>query len=124
MYVLIKAEPGVPCLISGDPWVAIDRQNNKVVIGTSGDDGIPPDFQWMSPAYDGDPNHALGYEASFPLLPGTYEIIAHVNVFSAGGGQTSATLGFPGNGPQLVVHCLPVLPVEPSTWSEIKSRHF
>jgi hypothetical protein len=124
MYVLIKAEPGIRALISEDPWVAIDRQNNKVVIGTSGNDGLPPDFMWMSPAYDGDPDHALGYEASFPLAPGTYEVLAHVNVLDEGISQTSATLGFPGSGPALAIICTTPLPVETATWSRIKSRHF
>jgi len=120
MYVLVLTEPGIPAIVNNNTaWVAIDNQNNKVVLGISGDDGFPPDFAWVAIAYDGDATHARGYEASFNILPGTYEIITHVNVFDAANQQTSATIGFPGNGPDLRIVC-GVVPVKQTTWSQIK----
>ena len=120
MYVLVLTQPGVPALVDGDAWVALNAQNNKVVTDASGDDGVAPDFAFVGIGYDGDSNHAQGYEASFPLAVGTYSLIVHVNVFDAGAGQTSATIGFPGTGPTLVIACNPVA-VEPTTWGYVKS---
>ncbi|TPW11266.1 MAG: hypothetical protein FD129_1708 [bacterium] len=120
MYVLVLTEPGVPALVDGDAWVAIDSQNNKLVTDASGDDGVAPDFAFVGIGYDGDPNHAQGYEASFPLAVGNYQVIVHINVFDDALAQTSATIGFPGNGPPLVIGCSP-LPVAPTTWGRVKS---
>jgi hypothetical protein len=120
MYVLVLAEPGVPVLVDGDAWIAIGAQNNKVVNDGSGDDGTAPDFAFVGVNFDGDPNHAQGYEASFPLAPGQWELIVHVNVFSGGAGQTAATVGFPGDGILLDTTCTPV-GVESATWGAIKS---
>ncbi|MDZ4806007.1 MAG: hypothetical protein SGI90_14200 [Candidatus Eisenbacteria bacterium] len=120
MYVLVLAVPGVPVLVDGDAWVAINAQNNKVVNDSSGDDGIAPDFAFIGVGYDADPNHAQGYEASFSIAPGTYNLIVHVNVFDAGLGQTSATIGFPGSGPTLAIACTP-LGTEHTTWGRVKS---
>ena len=108
MYVLVLMEPNSVGYI--DPnnqtaWVAIDQQNNKVVTENSGDDGVPPDFEWVGQGYDGNPQHVRGYEASFPLASGSYEIIFHVDVIDASGAQTSASPGFPGHGPALTVGC-------------------
>lgn len=111
MYALVLCEPGVPGYIdltATTGWIAIDRQNNKVVNENSSDDGIPPDFAWIDRGYDGNPQHMRGYEASFLILPGTYEIIAHIDVWDDGEGapvavQTSATPGFPKSGPDLVI---------------------
>jgi hypothetical protein len=120
MYLLILTEPGVPLLVDGDAWIAIGAQNNKVVNDSSGDDGVAPDFAFVGVNYDGDPNHAQGYEASFPLTPGQYELIIHGNVFSSGAGQTAATVGFPGDGILLDTTCTPVA-TETTTWGAVKS---
>jgi hypothetical protein len=108
MYVLVLMEPNSIGYIdpnSQTAWVAINAQNNKVVTENSGDDGIPPDFQWIGQGYDGNPQHVRGYEASFPLAPGSYNIIFHVDVIDPSGAQTSASPGFPGTGPALVIDC-------------------
>ena len=121
MFALILTEPGIPAIVDNNTaWIAIDTQSNKVVIGITGDDGFTPDFAWVGPGYDGDPLHALGYEASFFLGQGNYEIIAHVNVFDDGNQQTSGTIGFPSSGPDLEVECLTV-PTAPTTWSGLKA---
>jgi hypothetical protein len=111
MYALVLCEPGVPGYIdstAATAWIAINRQNNKVVSETSGDNNIPPDFAWIGRGYDGNPQHVRGYEASFLISPGTYEIIAHIDVWDDGMGmpaavQTSATPGFPKSGPDLII---------------------
>jgi len=108
MYVLVLMEPNSIGYIDPNAqtaWVAINAQNNKVVTENSGDDGIPPDFQWIGQGYDGNPQHVRGYEASFPLAPGSYNIIFHVDVIDPSGAQTSASPGFPGTGPALVIDC-------------------
>jgi hypothetical protein len=108
LYALVLQANGVPLIInSGTAWIAIDTQSNKVVTDGSGNDGTPPDFAWVGQGYDGDSTHAQGYEASFYLAPGTYEIIVHVNVFDGGTTQTSGTPGFPSNGPTLDISCDP-----------------
>ncbi|HEX7880347.1 MAG TPA: hypothetical protein VF720_13110 [Candidatus Eisenbacteria bacterium] len=120
MYILYLTEPGVPLLVDGDAWIAIGAQNNKVVNDDAGDDGVAPDFAFVGVNYDGDPNHARGYEASFPLAPGTYELIIHGNVFDDGLKQTGATEGFPGDGIELDTTCTPVA-TESTTWGAVKS---
>jgi hypothetical protein len=108
MYVLVLMEPNSVGYIdpsSQTAWVAINAQNNKVVTENSGDDGIPPDFDWIGQGYDGNPQHVRGYEASFPLAPGSYNIIFHVDVIDPSGAQTSASPGFPGTGPALLIDC-------------------
>ena len=108
MYVLVLMEPNSIGYIDPNAqtaWVAINAQNNKVVTENSGDDGIPPDFQWIGQGYDGDPSHVRGYEASFTIAPGSYNIIFHVDVIDASGAQTSASPGFPGTGPAVIMDC-------------------
>ncbi|TMQ60761.1 MAG: hypothetical protein E6K72_00370 [Candidatus Eisenbacteria bacterium] len=121
MYVLVLMEPNSVGYI--DPnmqtaWVAINAQNNKVVTENSGDDGIPPDFEWVGQGYDGDPQHVRGYEASFTIAPGSYNIIFHIDVIDSSGGQTSASPGFPGTGPPLVIDCS--TGVQKSSWGVLK----
>jgi len=123
MFVLVLTVPNVPAYIDSDAvtaWVAIDNQSNKVVNEISGNDGIPADFEWIGRNYDGNNQHALGYEASFPLAEGSYNIITHIDVEDGGGAQTSASPGFPGTGPPLIIACDPV-PTVTSTWSGVKS---
>ncbi|MCI2429367.1 DUF11 domain-containing protein [Candidatus Acetothermia bacterium] len=81
----------IPVLVEPDnAWIAINGVANKVVDGGSGNDGTPPDFAWIGQSYNGNNNHAKGWEVSFSLAPGTYKILAHTNVFDDGASQTSA----------------------------------
>ncbi len=108
VYVLVLTL-GVPGLdgptYAPAAWAAINTASNKRYTGNSGNDGIPPDFEWVGSKYDGDPQHVQGYEASFQLSPGSYKIIVHIEVFDSGAPQTSATAGFPGTGIDLWLDC-------------------
>jgi len=129
MYALVLCEPDVPGYI--DPtattaWIAIDAQNNKVVDERSGNSipPDPPDFAWVGQGYDGNLQHVQGYEASFRILLGTYRIIAHIDVWDGVpvSVQTSATPGFPKEGPDLVVpNCQTA--VESTSWGVIKALY-
>ena len=91
LYVLVLAEPGVPALtLDDDAWVAIDGINNKVVKGTSGNDGTPPDFAWINPSN----GEADGYEASFKISPDPEPrtLMVHVQVYNDCESQTSKTI--------------------------------
>ena len=72
-------------LVEGDEQARQDRPDEaylrvdaegKLVGATSGNDGTPPDFEWI----DGDGTLADGYEASGELEPGTYSLRAHILV--------------------------------------------
>lgn len=128
MYVLVMGRDSVAIvpITQGVPptavnWIAINSQNNKVVNEYSGNDGIAPDWAWVGLGYDGDPTHARGYEASFPIAQGTYNIIYHAEVFD-GGAMTSAGPGFPGTGPQLVISC-PTTGVRTQSWGRLKANY-
>ena len=91
MYVLVLAKSGVPALtLNDDAWVAIDGISNKVVKGTSGSDGTPPDFAWINPSN----GEADGFEASFKISPNgeTRNIMVHVQVYNDFESQTSKTI--------------------------------
>jgi len=127
VYALVLCEPDVPGYIDSTAttaWIAIDAQNNKVVNELAGTDGVPPDFAWIGRGYDGNYWHAQGYEASFYLVPGTYEIIAHINVWDGEpvAVQTSATPGFPKNGPDLIILDAPSA-TESMSWGAIKALY-
>lgn len=47
-------------------------------------------FKWVNPDSKG--QYAMGFEASFTLLPGTYDILVHANVAPQGKSETSSTL--------------------------------
>jgi len=123
MYVLVYQATWdgtlIPILVQeADAWIAIGNTSNKVVLGSSGDDGTAPDFRWIDVGYDTDNTHARGYEASFPLTKNaTYKIIAHANVLYSGGSATSGTEG-QSTGLDLNVDCS-VLPVELTSFSAI-----
>jgi hypothetical protein len=89
LYVLVLTEAGVPGLkLADDAWVAIDGISNKVVNGNSGNDGTPPDFAWVNPSN----GNVDGFEASFSLAIGEYELIVHIQVYDDGEAQTSKTV--------------------------------
>lgn len=79
MYVLVlEAGDYEAEQTAGDAWVTIGGNSNKVVKGSSDNDGSPPDFAWVT--VDGD---FQGYEASFTLAEGSYENVQiHLNVSS------------------------------------------
>lgn len=113
MFVLVLTEQDVIGFHSSgstDPtsWVAVDHHNQKVVNEDAGNDGFPPDFSWVGQGYDGNPEHMLGFEASFPMTPGTYHLFVHTLVWDDLEEQTSATIGHPRSGPLLVIDCPPV----------------
>jgi hypothetical protein len=82
MYVMVYTAGDWPVLVeSNEAWFAVDSNANKVTF---------IDFAWVDQGYDGDSGHAKGWEASFSINPGTYEIWAHNNV-DDGGSQTAGT---------------------------------
>jgi hypothetical protein len=89
LYLLVLTEPGVLGLkLADDAWAAIDGISNKKVNGNSGNDGTPPDFAWVNPTN----GNVDGFEASFKLAIGEYELIVHIQVFDDAEAQTSKTL--------------------------------
>jgi hypothetical protein len=127
VYALVLCKPDVPGYIDSTAttaWIAIDAINHKVVNENAGNDGIPPDFAWIGRGYDGDYWHVQGYEASFQLLPGTYAIICHIDVWDGVpvAVQTSATPGLPHTGPDLVIPDMPS-GVQPTTFGAIKALY-
>lgn len=97
LYALALAQPGVTVAANLPDESFIKVGGRKAVDGMSGDDGIAPDFAWVERAGD----HAEGWEASLPLVPGSYTINVHAQV-NDGGSQTSAV---PGRSIPLVVQC-------------------
>lgn len=98
MYALVLEEtPAEAELSADDAWIAIGLIQDKVVSGNSGNDGVPPDFSWV---YNGE--DLVGYEASFAIDEGTYNIIAHLNVYDDSESQTSRTNK---DGLALVISC-------------------
>jgi hypothetical protein len=82
MYVLVYTAGDWPVLVQdGEAWFAVDSVSGKVSFN---------EFAWVDQGYDGDSGHAKGWEASFSIDPGSYEIWAHINV-DDGGSQTSGT---------------------------------
>ncbi|MBI5877673.1 MAG: hypothetical protein HZB53_08490 [Chloroflexi bacterium] len=87
MYALVKVQPGstLDSTSGNDAWIAVNTISNKVVSQSSGNNGVAPDFAWLTT------NN--GFEASFPAASyGTsFTLKAHINVNS---GNTSGTPGF------------------------------
>ena len=84
VYALVKVQAGhtMDPTSSDDAWIAVNLISNKVVSKTSGNNGVPPDFAWLS-TND-------GYEASFSAAAygSSFTLKAHINV---DGGQTSGS---------------------------------
>jgi hypothetical protein len=125
VYVLVLHAPDVdiPTIEPKTMWVAIDRHNNKVLDGNSGDDGTPPDFAWVEVEQTPWGEKAAGWEGSFTLMPGTYTIMVHTRVLdpSPETVQTSYTAGSPETGLPMTLDC--TVPVERSTWGKVKSLY-
>ena len=99
LYLLVLTQPGVPALASkDDAWAAINTINNKQVKGNSGNDGTPPDFAWVEPIN----GEAKGFEASFNLPIGEYQLIVHIQVYDDCEVQTSKTFR-----PTIPLHIVP-----------------
>ncbi len=93
MYALVLVTgDAIGLKLPDDAWITIDGISNKVVEGSTGDNGSAPDFSWVSVGYDGNITHVKGYEASFPLTEGSHRIIAHIQVYDDGETQTSGTV--------------------------------
>jgi hypothetical protein len=85
LYALVLAEQGVAVLQqSDDAWIRIDGPPPSVN-GGSGNDGTPPDFEWV---WIGD--ELRGYEASLSVSTGNHTLDAHIQVFDDDASQTSA----------------------------------
>jgi len=75
MYVLVlENTPYEAERSEGDAWVTIGGNSNKVVKGSSGNNGTAPDFSWV----ENNSGRAIGYEASFLLEDGDVQV--HLNV--------------------------------------------
>lgn len=75
LYALVLGVDGIQFLQTRpeDAYIRIDG-SGKAVSGNSGNNGTPPDFEWVNP----DGTLADGFEGSAPLSPGEYTIRAHV----------------------------------------------
>lgn len=117
MYALVYQKDGtVPLEVSGDHWIAVPNLSTKVVDES---DGLPT-FSFVGVNYDGNGNHARGYEAKFSLngISQPTLITAHANV-DVGGTQTSGT-----GGKEIPLNAdCGVLPVELSSFSVILNNN-
>jgi hypothetical protein len=125
LYVLVLAEPGVPIIArrTDGAWVAIDGISYKVVNAKAGNDGSPPDFAWVTRPNGSvqDGLFAIGYEASFILMPGSHSILVHADVLDDYQVQTSATALSPKQGLPIIVDC--TVPIEQESWGKVKSMY-
>ncbi len=90
MYILVLETAGNQAILSDDDaWVTNGGKSSKVVNGSAGDNGTPPDFQWVTVDRD-----LKGYEASFPLSAGSHspvEVHLQVTEGATGKANTSST---------------------------------
>jgi len=88
--LVLKEGNNWPQKSTGDAWIKIYSQGSSPrVDGNSGNNGTAPDFSWVAPnGVQG--STLIGYEASFPINPGTYtqDMEAHIEIVS---GKTSST---------------------------------
>lgn len=84
LYVLALTTDGSRSMIkdSDGTETFVNINDLKVVSSASAS------FAWV----DDNSTHAVGFEASFTLMPGTYDLYVHTNVYQGGESQTSATL--------------------------------
>ena len=95
LYALVLAEPNVDVLQQPDnAWIKIDGPATDVD-GDSGNDGTPPDFEWVWVE-----DELRGYEASVFVSEGSHTFSVHIQVFDDGEGQTSAAYDL-----ELVIEC-------------------
>ena len=92
MYALVKTVPGVTILSDMSPevhYIKIDGPSGKVVDSGSGNNGTPPDFEWVVSGGD-----TIGWEASFNLAVGVHTILVHTQVYDPNSGETNSTAAF------------------------------
>jgi hypothetical protein len=124
LYMLMLAQSHVIGCCEGGGGVAgtvLGAVGSKTVGEPSGNARFLPCSMWVGRAFDGDSTHAIGYEAAFHIMPGTYILLAHIDVLD-GGRRTLATTGFPGNGPILLIP-EPSASTEPASWGAIKALY-
>jgi hypothetical protein len=100
MYALVKTVAGVTVLSSMGSdvhYIKIDGPNGKVVDSGSGNDGTPPDFEWVQSNGD-----TVGWEASFNLAMGVHTILVHTQVYDPNSGETNSTAALEGYLPIMV----------------------
>ncbi len=84
MYVFVENRPGLVIVPSAsDNFVKLGN-NQKKVDGNSGNDGTPPDFAYVG---------LTGWEASFAIAEGTWDLNVHAQVVPANLRGTSAFAG-------------------------------
>ena len=124
LYVLMLAQSHmIGCTEAGGgaAGAAVGAVDSKTVGEPSGNARFLPYSMWVGRACDGDSTHAIGYEAAFRIMPGTYTLLAHVDVLD-GGRWTLATTGFPGNAPALVIPEASSS-TQPASWGAIKALY-
>jgi hypothetical protein len=90
MYVLVLTNPGIKARVESD-FAFVKINGSKVVDNNSGDDGFPPDFAWVNRDDTTSPPTADGWEASFSITDGTYQLNVHTQVNDQDGtAQTAA----------------------------------
>lgn len=103
VYVLVLTANAHPATTTptGNAWAAINEISNKTYNDgnseTMNNNGVPPDLAWIyNSTYPQGSGYAIGYEASFKLNPGDYQLIVHLEVYNAATGktETSATEDF------------------------------
>lgn len=89
LYALVLPAPGYTILqLPTDSFVKLGN-STTLVNGNSGDDGIAPDFAWISPTG----TTVAGWEASAILIPGTYtNLNVHTQVRDPGGNPQTAAV--------------------------------
>lgn len=93
LFILVLMEGDNEADVNSEAWLKVYNLGNNVQVSSANDNGgtptgNPPEFSWVPP---GATNAADGFEASFGLEPGSYDIEVHVN----SNGRTSST-GRPG----------------------------
>ncbi len=89
LYVLVLPAPGYTVLqLPNDSFVKLGN-STTLVNGNSGNNGVAPDFSWISP----NGTTAAGWEASAILIPGTYtNLNIHTQVRDPNGNPQTAAV--------------------------------
>lgn len=109
LFVLVLAAGDWPVLTEeAESWVAVENAGNKIT-STS--------FAWIEQAYNGQSEHAKGWEASFSISEGDYSLWAHTKVFDEGIEQSSGTIG---SGLGMTLDCAPAVRTSVTSFSAKK----
>jgi hypothetical protein len=82
VYAYVASAGPWPLLVDGEAWIKIEGRPVAF-----------DQFAWVDPGYDGDSNHARGWEAAFALSAEDYALVAHSNTFHDGESQAARTPG-------------------------------